>query len=123
MQRNEKRVYQRGDHFQCTAQISEDGKKWFEANINDLSSGGLLFKFEKEYKKGDILWFDILVEGFFAEFHVKTKGKVCRVQHTGTQYAHGIAFIGLDNDTKIRIDENVLSVKRLGINSSGSLIE
>lgn len=118
MQRNEKRNYQRGDHFQCTALISEDGKTWFEANINDLSSGGLLFKYEKEYKKGDILWFDVLVEGFMAEFHVKTQGKVCRVQHTGTHYAHGISFIGMDNDTKIRIDENVLSIRRLGIDQA-----
>lgn len=113
-QRNEKRVYQRGDHFHCTAKISKNGKKWVKANIEDLSSGGLLLKSEEEYKKGDILWFDVFIEGFFAEFHVKTQGKVCRVQHIGTHYAHGIAFIDLDADTKIRIDENVQSIKRLG---------
>ncbi len=114
MQQNEKRVYQRGDHFHCTAKISEDGKKWVKVKIEDMSSGGLLLKSEKEYQKGDTLWFDVFIEGFFSEFNVKTQGEVRRVQHTGTEYAHGIAFIGMDKDTKIRIDENVQSVKRLG---------
>lgn len=114
MQINEKRAYQRGDHFQCTARISEDGTHWYETMIEDLSSGGLLFKNHKEYRVGDTLWFDVLVEGFLAEFSVKVQGKVCRVQHTGSQYAHGIAFLGLNNDIKIRIDENVQSIRRWG---------
>ncbi len=120
MQHNEKRVYQRGDHFECTAKVSEDGEKWFESKIIDLSSGGLLFISEKEYPQDTVLWFDILVEGFLSEFHVEVKGKVRRVQHVGTHYNHGIAFVDLDNDMKIRIDENVHSINRFCVSNESS---
>lgn len=112
----DKRHYQRSGHFECAARISEDGNKWFDAVVHDLSSGGLSFLHEKEYQKGDVLWFDILVQGFFSEFDVKTRGKVCRAYSSGNQFGHGIAFIGLSEDIKIRIDENVKRDRPIGQN-------
>lgn len=114
-----KRVYQRGEQFHFTAAVSEDGSAWRTVAVDNLSSGGLAFQDDQEYARATVLLFDILVEGLMTEFHVNARGQVCWVKPSGERYAYGIAFLDLDPDVGIRIDENVLSVKGMGIHRLG----
>ena len=103
----EQRNYARGGHFNGTASVSADGETWCRADIEDVSSGGLKLRSETAYNEGDVLWFDIVLQGFLSEFEVKAKGQVCHRQPFADKYIYGIAFMGLSREKQIQIDLNV----------------
>ncbi len=101
------RAYSRGQHFAYDGTVSVDGETWEKADISDLSSGGLKLVTKANHTQGDELWFDLVIYGFMSEFQVKVPGKICRKTDVAGKYQYGIEFIGLSQDTKIRIDANV----------------
>jgi Tfp pilus assembly protein PilZ len=102
------RVYARGDHFSTEVKVSRDGFQWKKAMAGELSSGGLSLFTKNEYQVGDELWFDLKVSGFMSEFEVKTQGCIRRKNRTEEgAFEYGVSFIGLSQELKIRIDENV----------------
>lgn len=114
MYQENRRAYQRGLHFHIDAKISTDGIIWTEAFISDLSSGGLQLHSDTCYQKDDILWFDLMIQGFFTEFEVKVKGIVRREHMREKQHIYGISFLDLSPELKIRIDENVMNDRPVG---------
>lgn len=110
----ERRVYQRGSHFNIDARVSDDGQNWKEAHISDLSSGGLQLHTDSLLQKGDMLWFDLVIHGFFSEFEIKVKGIIRREIKGDSQHLYGVSFMDLSPDQKIRIDENVLNDRPVG---------
>lgn len=109
-----RRNYQRGSHFVCSAIVRSEGRGWHAAEIFDLSSGGLMLKSAEEFSSGDQLWFDLTIQGFLSEFSVMVKGIVRRKNTYTNEYVYGIEFLNLDQDTKIRIDENVMRDRPVG---------
>ena len=107
MDEQERRVYQRSNHFHIVAKISSDEKAWKEVEIIDLSSGGLQMYTHDLYQTGDVLWFHLKVQGFFSQFEIKAQGTVRRLQLDERYNLYGIAFIGLKHDLGIFLDENV----------------
>ena len=101
------RAYNRGSHFNGEAQVSSDGDNWQQADVSDISSGGLMFCSPTEYAVGDRLWFDLVIRGFLSKFEVKSLGEVRRKIEHGKVFDYGIAFKGLSPEKKIQIDENV----------------
>jgi hypothetical protein len=103
-----KRDYARGSHFNLTAKVTSDKIRWRKAGVGNLSSGGMELHSAIKYDVGETLWFDVTINTFLSEFTVKTQGIVRRVRDgaEGT-FICGIQFVGLSQDIKIRIDENV----------------
>ncbi|MDR1193506.1 MAG: PilZ domain-containing protein [Peptococcaceae bacterium] len=101
-----RRDYQRGAHFHSAASVSADGEHWHDAEMGDLSSGGLSLNSSLEFAVGDVIWLNLRVEGFMSGFDVAAKGSVRRKQRFADENVYGVAFIGLPQDVQIRIDEN-----------------
>jgi hypothetical protein len=102
-----RRAYRRSSHFNGRAMVSQDGKHWAPADVTDVSSGGLRLSSSVEYKEGDLLWFDLFLEGFLSEIEVQTMGEVRRKSSHAGRFGYGIRFKGLSLEKAIRIDENV----------------
>lgn len=107
MDEYDKRSYSRASHIDCDVKVSQDKAKWRDANVSDLSSGGLKLKTHVEYEEGSVLWFDLCLNGFMSEFEVMVKGIVRHKSRGQTRFHYGIQFVELSPDIKIRIDENV----------------
>lgn len=110
----ERRLYQRGSHFYTLAKISNDKKTWKEIGIADLSSGGLQLYTDDLYKIGDLVWFHLLVQGFFSEFEFDVQGAIKREKLHDGHHIYGVSFVGLSEDLKIVIDENVRNDRPIG---------
>lgn len=107
MEIHDRRHYKRSDHLYCTAKMSIDGKKWQEADLDDLSSGGLRMRTAESFQVNDVLWFNLEIQNFLVEFSIKTQGIIRRRTEFENEYTYGVAFINLSPDDRIRIDENV----------------
>lgn len=57
-----KRKSLRTDNFTVLAKISTDIKIWTDISVSDISSGGLLFRSDRLFEKGETVWFDLLVK-------------------------------------------------------------
>jgi c-di-GMP-binding flagellar brake protein YcgR len=105
----ESRTYQRGVHLHIDARFSEDGTAWQDAQICDISSGGMQVQIDKHYNKGDRLWFDLIIHHFFSQFELKVRGVIRQeLLHEG-RHLYGVQFLNLTPEMRIRIDECVLS--------------
>lgn len=114
MQEYNKRDYSRASHFGCDVRVSTDKMRWQNADVTDISSGGLKLMTETEYAAGTELWFDLRINGFMSEFTVQVKGIVRHQAPYRGKYQYGIQFVGLSPDLKIRIDENVHNDRPVG---------
>ncbi len=102
------RLYQRGTHFAIDAGFStDDGVNWKSARVTDLSSGGLMLETDNFLGKGEEIWLDLNIRGFFNEFDFKVKAAVIRMTGGDPRYFYGVTFKNLPPDIAVRIDENV----------------
>ena len=104
---NENRVYKRANHLNCVIKISEDGIIFKEERSRDISSGGISIISDTKYEIGKELYFILDIMGVMNEFTVFVKGDVVRVTKLSKNNSYGIKFKGLDENTKIRIDESI----------------
>ena len=107
MEANERRNYQRGDHFHIIAKLSHDRNRWKKVSINNLSSGGLQLRTEEKFNVGDKIWFDLEIQGFFSEFETQVEGEIRNIISQEDQNVYGVIFHNLPHDKKIFIDENI----------------
>jgi len=103
----EKRFYQRSDHFNIMAKTSRDKRRWKKVFIHNISSGGLQFSTDEAFTTGEVIWFDLAIQGFFSEFEVYTRGEIRNVNMHEGRFVCGVVFIELNTDIKILIDENI----------------
>jgi len=104
---NERRLYQRGEHFYIEAKMSRDKNRWKKATISNLSSGGLQLVTEDKFEVGDIIWFDLVVQGFFSMLETTVKTEIRNKKAVEDKFAYGAVFLDLSPDKKIFIDENI----------------
>jgi len=114
MDSNERRHYQRSDHFNIVAKMSRDGRRWKKVFIHNISSGGFQFSTDDKFEPDDEMWFDLSVQGFFSEFQIKCKGRVQNVKIQEGRFIYGVNFMHLSPDIKILIDENIKSDRPIG---------
>ena len=114
MDANEKRRYQRGEHFHIVAKISRDQKRWKKVSINNLSSGGLQLRSDEKYEIGETVWFDLTIQGFFSEFEINTKAEIKNDIARDGHHIYGVVFLDLSHDKKILIDENIKNDRPIG---------
>jgi len=114
MNGQDKRAHQRGAHFHIAAKISRDRKRWKEAEIDNLSSGGLQLHTDDIFNPGDTLWFDLHIQGFFSEIQIKVQGLIRRKEVKDQRHVYGVSFNGLSQDLGIFIDENIQNDRPIG---------
>lgn len=114
MDLNNKRAYIRSNDLDDEIKVSVDGNKWKIATVTDISSGGLKLVDAAEYNTGDTLWFDITIRSVLSEFEIMVRGVVRRKALQAGNYVYGIAFVGLSQDKKIRIDESIRNDRPVG---------
>jgi len=116
MDDNDKRLYQRGEHFHSAAKVSRDNRVWKSVEINDLSSGGMSVIAKEKYNVGEKLFFDLEIQGFFSQFEIECEGIIKNERHTHDNQIYGVVFTGLSPDKKILIDENIKKDRPVGGN-------
>ena len=110
-----KRQYRRSEHMEIDVKVSSNGRNWEKVQAVDLSSGGIRFMTSKIYALNANMRFDITVYNFLAEFGFKVQGEIKSVNKDEENiYRYGVQFLDLDENTKIRIDENVINDRPLG---------
>jgi hypothetical protein len=94
------RKYKRIDVFwydwRIEAEISKDKQAWSKIEVPNISSGGLMFKTDKLYESGDILWLNAYINPrmmHFTDMRFQTKVVVQNVRSVPDGYAVGIDFI------------------------------
>ena len=111
---SENHIDRMGGHFHIEARISGDNINWRGAHINSLSSRGLHLLTDKPYEKGDLIYFDLVVHGFFSEFEVRVSGVVRQAHEKEGHCVYTVIFLNLSPDLQIRIDENIKRDRPLG---------
>jgi hypothetical protein len=111
---DERRTYQRGRHFHVEAKVSRDGEAWIDAEVRDLSAGGLNLRTDEVFNIGEELWLDLTVQGFFSMFEIKIKGIVRGEKHYHGHRKYEVSFVGLSQDLQIMIDENTKHDRPIG---------
>ena len=101
------RLYQRGNHWDGRAKVSRDARCWERVYVVDVSSGGMHFCVETEFEKGESIWVDLTLGGFFSEIDIKVKGIIRRKASRGKNFCYGLAFVELAAEKQVQIDENI----------------
>ena len=104
---NNKRSYRRSSHFRGQAAVSRDGEHWEQADVANISSSGLNFRSATQYTKGELLWFDLILEGFLSKMEIKVMGEVRRKASYAENYQYGIRFKGLSPEKIVQLDANI----------------
>ncbi len=103
-----KRAYKRSNHLVCDARMKEMNGTWQKIDVTDLSSGGAKLHTSNELEQNQSLEIDINVNGFFSEFRVQTMAEVrSKIVLKDGDFQYGVVFIGMEQNMKIHIDENV----------------
>ncbi|OIO37021.1 MAG: hypothetical protein AUJ72_05330 [Candidatus Omnitrophica bacterium CG1_02_46_14] len=101
----EKRKYQRlNKQFVVRIQIPEISKEWDMVLIKDISKGGLLFRYHKEFGVGMSLNLKISVA--FNKSSILCVGKIVRIKVSGNpkSYDVGISFTKLAESNALLIE-------------------
>jgi len=88
------------------AKISGDGQTWIDAELLDISAGGLAFKTDKAYNPKDALWLDVYINPKMlavSDIHINAKGRVMGIRSVGGAYAASVEFTEIPRDTQSRL--------------------
>ena len=87
------------------AKISEDAQTWFDAELLDISAGGIAFKTDKSYSPKDALWLDVYINPKMltaGDIHINAKGRVMGIRSVGGSCAVSVEFTEIPRDTQSR---------------------
>lgn len=87
----------------------KDEKPYEKGVLLDLSGGGMRFKGNKEFSRGNILVAKIKYE----DQNIEVKGKIVRVEKTeDKKYIYGISFMDISNSAREKIIRLVFTIMR-----------
>ena len=112
----ENRKYQRNDNANCTVKVSDTGSAWMEAELVDISSGGIGVRLGEEFDLGQRLFVFINIFSSFTDLSLHCKGVLVRKEQIGKKFVYGVELLGVGQDIKIRIDE-IFKHKQTGFGS------
>ena len=104
---DDKRTYKRDSYFCSDTKVSLDGNIWHDVLVYDISAGGLSFLSNIIFDLGEVLWFDLTIPEFLSQNVMKLKGEISRIEHEGSRFLYGVAFMDISDDVRIGIDENI----------------
>lgn len=105
----ERRKYQRCDSVVCKALMSSDESRWDNAELFDLSGGGLSFYSGSTYAVGDRLFFNLYVYNMLSEFNIRLEGRIVRADGSKERHLYGVRFENMNKYHQVQIDELVKS--------------
>jgi c-di-GMP-binding flagellar brake protein YcgR len=111
---NDRRAYKRDKCHRSIVKVSMDGNRWDDAEVFDISAGGLKIVTNIMFDIGEDLWFDLDMHEFLTDRKIKINGTIRR-QETDDQegkFVYGVSFKDLSEDVRIGIDENILFRER-----------
>jgi len=107
--RTNRRAYKRDPDFCSDAKVSLDGDIWHDAQVFDISAGGLKFLTNVLFDIGEEIWFDLEIPEFLSKREeIKVKGSVCRQDNEDGKFLYGVAFSHISPDLQIHLDENIV---------------
>lgn len=102
----EHRKYQRCSGVVCKAKISTDNKKsWSEAELWDVSAGGLSFRTKTPIEVNSKIYFNISIYNMLSEFNMNLEGTVLREKDN----VYAVIFENLDKYSQVQLDELIKS--------------
>lgn len=106
---NEHRNYQRCETAICDLKVSIDKKYWNEAELLDISAGGLKMYTTVGLRLNDKVYFQINVINLSAEFNLKVEACITRVSKYKEGFVFSMKFENVDKFTEVQLDELVNS--------------
>ena len=104
-----RRAYKRDPDFCSDAKVSLDGEIWHDAQVYDISAGGLKFLTNVMFDIGEDLWFDLEIPEFLSHREeIKVKGTICRQANEEGKFLYGVAFTKITPELQIHLDENIM---------------
>ena len=108
-ERTNRRAYKRDLDFCSDAKVSLDGETWHDAQVFDISAGGLKFLTNILFDIGEDLWFDLEIPEFLSKHQeIKLKGTICRQTNEDDKFMYGVAFSDITPELQISLDENII---------------
>lgn len=105
----ERRKYQRCDSIIYKAHMSTDEMRWENAEINDISAGGLSFSSHAHYSEGSKLHFNLYVYNMLSEFNIRLEGRIIRVDRSKSRKAYSVVFENINKYQQVQLDELIKS--------------
>lgn len=102
---SERRKYKRWYNPLCDALISEDGLRWANCEIKDISAGGLRFNGGKCFAIGQTLFFRFSIYCNCSEFSMKLNAQVVHSK----ELVYGVKFLDITSSQQIQLDEIINS--------------
>jgi len=92
-----------------------DGSRWDEAEVFDISAGGLKIVTNIMFDIGENLWFNLDMPEFLTDRQIRIEGTIRRQETDDEEgmFVYGVSFKDLSEAVRIGIDENILFRERL----------
>jgi c-di-GMP-binding flagellar brake protein YcgR len=115
MDTTNRRAYKRDTCHRSRIKVSMDGNRWDEAEVFDISAGGLKIVTNIMFDIGEDLWFNLDMPEFLSKRQIKIEGTIRRHEADDEEgkFVYGVSFKDLSEDLRIGIDENVLFRERM----------
>lgn len=105
----ERRKYQRCDCLICKAMMSTDEMRWENAELNDVSAGGLSFVSDAAFSEGSKVFFNLYVYNMLSEFNIKLEGRIIRIDSSKIKKVYSVKFENINKYQQVQLDELVKS--------------
>lgn len=106
-----RRKYGRFEFPICKALVSKDKRNWIEANVIDVSAGGLKLRTQLDLDALEEVFVNMIILNKYSEFELKMTGKIARKDITAEQgIIYALEFTNIDKNIRIQIDELINSL-------------
>ena len=106
---SERRKYQRCSSTICKVSVSVDRCRWQEAELRDISAGGLKFAAKRLFNQNTPLYFDLLLYNALSEFNIKLEGAIIRQESDKDGNLYAVKFVNIDKYKSVQLDEIIRS--------------
>ncbi|MCL2637808.1 MAG: PilZ domain-containing protein [Oscillospiraceae bacterium] len=115
MDSTNRRAYRRDICHRSRVKVSMDGSRWDEAEVFDISAGGLKIVTNIMFDIGENLWFNLDMPEFLTDRQIRIEGTIRRQETDDEEgmFVYGVSFKDLSEAVRIGIDENILFRERL----------
>ncbi|MCL2696779.1 MAG: PilZ domain-containing protein [Oscillospiraceae bacterium] len=110
-----RRAYKRDICHRSKVKVSMDGNRWDNAEVFDISAGGLKIVTNIMFDIGENLWFNLDMPEFLTDRQIKIEGTIRRQETDDEEgmFVYGVSFKDLSESVRIGIDENILFRERV----------
>lgn len=103
----ERRRYQRCTTNLCKVLLSTDEKKWKEAELIDISAGGLRITTKRMYEADKKLYVNLSIYNMLSEFNLRFEAVVLRREKCNEGFSYAVKFVNVCKYCQVQLDEIV----------------